>query len=158
MEFKNLTEKFTYYVCNNKPKKLSNLFLPDGVYHDYIYGTFKGRNNIENLISNLFYRDGKNFFWEMYDTVFENNMGYAKYRFGFTSNIKEYFGKKVILPGICFFNLKNGFINEYSEVVNGGIAMVQLGVSPNKMEKVFLKWFKRNLYEDKILKEKLDQF
>ena len=31
---------------------------------------------------------------------------------------------------------------EYSESVNGGIAMVQLGVKPEKMEKVFLNWYK----------------
>ena len=36
--------------------------------------------------------------------------------------------------------------------MNGGIAMVQLGVKPEKMEKVFLKWFKQTLDNDDKLK------
>ena len=36
--------------------------------------------------------------------------------------------------------------------MNGGIAMVQLGVKPEKMEKVFLKWFKQTLDNDNKLK------
>ena len=153
--FEILTKKFTDYICSNKSKKLSNLFALEGVYHDYIYGSFKGRKNIESLISNYFHRDGENFFWEMYDLAFKNNIGYAKYRFGFTSKIKEFRGKKVVLPGMGFFRLNNGLIEEYSESVNGGLAMVQLGLSNLRMEKVFLKWIKRTLSEDEILRKKL---
>ena len=58
------------------------------------------------------------------------------------------FGKKVVVSGISFFRFKFNSIVEYSESVNGGIAMVQLGVKPEKMQKVFLKWFKRSLEDD----------
>ena len=68
--------------------------------------------------------------------------------FTFTSKIPEYLGKKVIVSGISFFRFKLNSIVEYSESVNGGIAMVQLGVKPEKMQKVFLKWFKRSLEDD----------
>ena len=66
----------------------------------------------------------------------------------FTSKIPEYLGKKVVVSGISFFRFKSNSIVEYSESVNGGIAMVQLGVKPEKMQKVFLKWFKRSLEND----------
>ena len=68
--------------------------------------------------------------------------------FTFTSKIPEYLGKKVVLSGISLFRFKFNSIVEYSEAVNGGIAMVQLGVKPEKMQKVFLKWFKRSLEND----------
>jgi hypothetical protein len=68
--------------------------------------------------------------------------------FTFTSKIPEYLGKKVVVSGISFFRFKLNSIVEYSESVNGGIAMVQLGVKPEKMQKVFLKWFKRSLEDD----------
>ena len=80
--------------------------------------------------------------------VFRNDIGYAKYIFTFTSKIPEYLGKKVVVSGISFFRFKLNSIVEYSESVNGGIAMVQLGVKPEKMQKVFLKWFKRSLEDD----------
>ena len=72
--------------------------------------------------------------------------------FTFTSKIPEYYGKKVVISGISFFRLKFNSIVEYSEAVNGGIAMVQLGVKPEKMEKAFLKWFKRSLEDDPNLR------
>ena len=150
--FEEVTKKLTNYVCTKDGENLADLFIDDGVYHDYIYGTFKGKNNIKLMLNYYFHRDAKNFYWEMYDHVFSDNIGYAKYRFSFTSKVPEYFGKRVVVPGISYFRFKLKSIVEYSESVNGGIAMVQLGVKPEKMEKVFLKWFKRSLEDDYNLK------
>jgi hypothetical protein len=88
----------------------------------------------------------------MYDHIYKDNIGYAKYRFSFISIIPDYYGKKVVLSGMSFFRFEYDKIIEYSECVNGGIAMVQLGVKPEKMEKVFLKWFKQALDNDDKLK------
>ena len=41
----------------------------------------------------------------MYDHVYKDNIGYAKYRFSFISKIPDYFGKKVVLSGISFLGL-----------------------------------------------------
>ena len=88
----------------------------------------------------------------MYEHAFKDNIGYAKYRFGFTSKILNYYGRNVVISGISFFKFKLGSIVAYNESVNGGIAMVQLGVNPQKMEKVFLNWFKRELEDQPSLK------
>ncbi len=146
--FENVTHELTQSVCNNDGENLANLFADDGVYHDYIYGSFKGKKNIKLMLNNYFHRDAKNFFWKMSDHIFREDIGYAKYMFKFTSKIPEYLGKKVVVSGISFFRFKLNSIVEYSESVNGGIAMVQLGVKPEKMQKVFLKWFKRSLKDD----------
>ena len=148
MEFSKIVKTFTTAVENNDGEKLASLFTVDGIYDDYIYGEFRGRRNIAMMLSTHFHRDAKNFFWEMSDHVFREDIGYAKYMFAFTSKIPEYLGKKVVVSGISFFRFKFNSIVEYSESVNGGIAMVQLGVKPEKMQKVFLKWFKRSLEDD----------
>ena len=150
--FEKVTKDLTQSVCNNDGDGIANLFVDQGVYHDYIYGSFKGRKNIKSMLNNYFHRDAKNFTWEMSDHVFKENIGYAKYMFTFTSKIPEYLGKKVVVSGISFFRFKFNSIVEYSEVVNGGIAMIQLGVKAEKMQKVFLKWFKRSLKENPNLR------
>ena len=150
--FENVTHELTQSVCNNDGENLANLFADDGVYHDYIYGSFKGKKNIKLMLNNYFHRDAKNFFWKMSDHIFRKDIGYAKYMFTFTSKIPEYLGKKVVVSGISFFRFKLNSIVEYSESVNGGIAMVQLGVKPEKMQKVFLKWFTRSLKDDFTLR------
>ena len=104
------------------------------------------------MLNNYFHRDAKNFFWKMSDHIFREDIGYAKYMFAFTSKIPEYLGKRVVVSGISFFRFKFNSIIEYSESVNGGIAMAQLGVKPEKMQKVFLKWFKRSLEDDPNLR------
>ena len=38
------------------------------------------------------------------------------------------------------FRLKDGLIAEYWESVNGGVAMVQLGVEAPRIEKVLKRW------------------
>jgi hypothetical protein len=83
----------------------------------------------------------------------ENNLGYVKYRFSFISKIPDYKGRKVVIPGIGCFEFEDKFIKNYCEAVNGGLAMVQLGVNPLKMEKVFLKWLKRSFNDDPNLSE-----
>ena len=60
--FENVTHELTQSVCNNDGENLANLFADDGVYHDYIYGSFKGKKNIKLMLNNYFYRDAKNFF------------------------------------------------------------------------------------------------
>ena len=150
--FLEITKNLTKYACDQNGDNFANLFSEDGTYHDYIYGSFKGRKDIKMMLVKYFHRDAKNLNWEMYDHVLVKNIGYAKYRFSFISKIPEYLGKKVVISGMCFFRFKSNLITEYTESVNGGIAMVQLGVKPEKMEKTFLKWFRRALEDDSKLK------
>ena len=105
------------------------------------------------MLSYYFLRDSEDFFWEMYDHALKNNLCYVKYRFSFISKIQDYKGNKVVIPGIGCFEFENEFIKNYSEAVNGGLAMIQLGVNPLKMEKVFLKWLKRSFNDDPNLSE-----
>ena len=59
--FDKTTKKLTHYLCQKDENKFAGLFANDGVYHDYIYGTFIGKQNIKKMIDNFFYRDAKIF-------------------------------------------------------------------------------------------------
>jgi hypothetical protein len=45
-----------------------------------------------------------------------------------------------VIDGMSRFIVRDGLIAEYRESVNGGVAMAQLGVEPERMTKVFKRW------------------
>ena len=57
-------------------------------------------------------------------------------------------GRNVVIPGMGCFKFKDSLIKNYSEAINGGFAMVQLGVNQLRIKKVFVKFLKRSLNED----------
>ena len=76
----------------------------------------------------------------MFDPVCDGEKGYAWSLSSFTSKIPQFEGRRVVIDGISRFILRDGLIAEYRESVNGGVAMVQLGVEPDRMTKVFQRW------------------
>lgn len=115
-------------------------FTPDGVYRDYIYGDHVGRGEIARMLRELFHRDAADYRWEMFDPVCNGDVGYAWSLSCFVSKVPEFAGRPVVIDGISRFQLRDGLIAEYGESVNGGVAMVQLGVQPARMEKVLQRW------------------
>ena len=89
MNFNKLLKKFTQFVESNDGNGLASMFLKDGIYDDYIYGKFKGRVQIASMLGNHFHRDAKNLRWEMHDPVYKDGLGYARYRFSFTTKLEE---------------------------------------------------------------------
>ena len=152
MEFSEITKTFTTAVENNDGKKLASLFTVDGIYDDYIYGEFKGRENITEMLPTHFHRDAKNFSWEMYDIISNDSKGYARYRFSFTSTLTGSEGLKVAVQGMAYFQFDGTLIKYYGEVVNGGIPMAQLNLPAGKIKRVFEKWSDRALDSDPKLK------
>ena len=72
--------------------------------------------------------------------VFDGSMGYAWSLSSFTSTIPRFNGQRVVIDGMSRFIVRDGLIAEYRESVNGGVAMSQLGVEPERMAKVFKRW------------------
>lgn len=125
-------------------------FTPDGVYHDYIYGPHRGRPAIADMLANLFHRDATNYHWQFLDPVISGDIGYARSLSRFVSTIAEFQGRRIVIDGISRFVLADGLIAEYRESVNGGVAMTQLGVAPERMAKVFRRWTDRFLAEPEV--------
>ncbi|HEX4533354.1 MAG TPA: hypothetical protein VH000_03905, partial [Rhizomicrobium sp.] len=68
----------------------------------------------------------------------------------FVSTIPEFKGREVTIDGTSRFVLEDGLIAEYHESVNGGVAMVQLGVAAPRMEKVLRRWADRLLADEDV--------
>src|ERR1700681_2378799 len=116
--------------------RFASHFTEDAIYYDYIYGPHKGRADIAHMMQNLFHRDATDYRWEMFDPVFNGEMGYAWSLSSFTSKVPQCQGKQVVIDGMSRFILRDGLIAEYRESVNGGVAMAQLGGEPDRMTKV----------------------
>jgi ketosteroid isomerase-like protein len=139
-EFTRLLDRFTDAASRGDGKAFAACFTEDGVYHDYIYGPHTGREAIADMLVNLFHRDAAAYDWRMFDPVVNGGIGYAWSLSKFTSTIPQFKGKDVVIDGMSRFVLKDGLIAEYRESVNGGVAMVQLGVEAPRIEKVLKRW------------------
>ena len=140
--FAALLGAFTQSAESGDGARFAAHFTEDAVYHDYIYGPHTGRADIAQMMQGLFHRDAADYRWEMFDPVFDaaSGMGYAWSLSSFTSTIPQFAGAKIVIDGMSRFILRDGLIFEYRESVNGGVAMQQLGVPPEKMAKVFARW------------------
>jgi SnoaL-like protein len=125
-------------------------FTPDGIYNDYIYGPHKGRESIADMLENLFHRDAADYHWQFLDPVTDGKTGYARSLSRFVSTIPEFKGNRIVIDGISRFVLKDGLIGEYFESVNGGVAMTQLGVQPERLAKVLRRWSDRFLATEEV--------
>jgi hypothetical protein len=139
-EFAALLNEFTLSAESGDGARFGKHFTEDAIYYDYIYGAHKGRADIAHMMQNLFHRDAADYRWEMFDPVFDGEMGYAWSLSSFTSEIPQFAGQPVVIDGISRFIVREGLIAEYRESVNGGVAMAQLGVEPDRMTKVFRRW------------------
>ncbi|MFL6820119.1 MAG: nuclear transport factor 2 family protein [Bradyrhizobium sp.] len=139
-EFARLLDEFTHAAESGDGERFARHFTQDAVYHDYIYGPHQGRAEIAHMMQDMFHRDAADYRWEMFDPVIEGMMGYAWSLSSFTSKIPRFKGKRVVIDGMSRFLLRDGLIAEYRESVNGGVAMAQLGVEPERMSKVFKRW------------------
>ena len=139
-EFAELLSDFTRSAESGDGARFAGHFTEDGIYHDYIYGPHTGRADIAHMMQDLFHRDAADYRWEMFDPVFDGTMGYAWSLSSFTSKIAQFEGRRVVIDGMSRFVVRDGLIAEYRESVNGGVAMAQLGVAPDRMAKVFRRW------------------
>ena len=139
-EFAALLNDFTLSAESGDGARFARHFTEDAVYYDYIYGAHKGRADIAHMMQELFHRDAADYRWEMFDSVFDGIQGYAWSLSSFTSKIPQFEGQHVVIDGISRFIVRDGLIAEYRESVNGGVAMAQLGVAPERMTKVFKRW------------------
>ena len=138
--FARLLDEFTHSAESGDGARFAGHFTEDAVYYDYIYGAHRGRADIAHMMQDLFHRDAADYRWEMFDSVFDGAMGYAWSLSSFTSKIEKFAGRRVVIDGMSRFIVRDGLIAEYRESVNGGVAMTQLGVEPDRMTKVFRRW------------------
>ena len=92
------------------------------------------------MMQDLFHRDATDYRWEMFDPVFDGCNGICVVAVELHLENPAIQGQHVVIDGMSRFIVRDGLIAEYRESVNGGVAMAQLGVEPERMTKVFKRW------------------
>ena len=138
--FRALLLRMTGAICAADGVAAAACFTPEGVYHDGFYGEFKGRERIARMVTGYFHRDGRDFAWELQDTLADATRGFARYAFSYKSRIAGSEGREAHFTGIAFCELEGGLIRRYSEEFERAPALVQLGFSDERILKSVKKW------------------
>lgn len=140
MDLKPMLAKFSAAVESGNGDALADLFTENGVYDDYFFGPSEpGRNGIRDMLAH-FYEGGEGFRWEFFDPVAAGSLGYASYRFSYTSKLPSVKGTRVIFEGISRFDFENGKICRYSEVFDRSSALAQQDFAPERMKRIAVKY------------------
>ena len=139
MEFSELVKRFAAAAASGDGDALADLFTVDGTYDDYFFGPSTGRDAIKKMLAH-FSDGGRDFRWEFFDPVANENLGYASYRFSYEATGPEAKGARVVFDGIGRFDLESGRIRRYSEVFDRGMALAQQDFAPERLRKIALKY------------------
>lgn len=133
-QFRTIVNQFTKMVESNDGEGLAALFTDSGCYQDGFYGDFSGRKEISRMLSEHFWGHAEAFSWKMQDLVTDGKVGYARYLFSYSSKLPNVAGKRVVFEGTAQFVLREGLIENYSEVFNTGLALAQLEFSAGHIQ------------------------
>lgn len=75
-----------------------------------------------------------------HDPVGDDHLGYASYRFSYTSTAPEANGARVYFDGIGKFELSDGKIARYSEVFDRGMALAQQNFAAERIARIECKY------------------
>jgi len=131
-----LVRAFTKAAEDRNGAALAALFTENGVLHDVFYGAFEGRVRIAELIDDWFYRQARDFRWDMFDPVSDGRNLYARYLFSYVSTVPEAQGRRVMFEGVALMRLEGGLIAEWREVANTGPALLDMGFPPERVAKI----------------------
>src|SRR5215469_2253262 len=133
--FAALLDRFTAVGCANDGIAFAALFTETGTYKDDFFGLFRGRAEITAMLQR-FHDTGENYRWDFHDLVTDGALGYATFRFSFTSKMPGCEGKPVLITGISCFRFEGDRIAGYRETFDTGIALAQLGFPADRIKRV----------------------
>ena len=126
---KDLIRKFSEHYQKQEVDQLVNLFSENATYHDTFYGAFTGHAKIKEMFQ-MFFRDGKNYVWDMRKVVAEPGAAMAEFFFSFLTTDQRNPDKPVKMSGIALFNFAGERIKEFYEYFDVGPVLLQMGLTP----------------------------
>jgi SnoaL-like domain len=136
--FPALLTTFAGAVQANEGDRLAMLFTPDAVYEDGFFGAHRGRASIAAMLQR-FHDTGSEYLWEFFDSVCDGTIGYAQFRFSYTSRLAESAGRPVLFDGISCFRFQDALISRYSEAFDRGVTLAQLGFPAERIRRILEK-------------------
>jgi hypothetical protein len=136
--FAELLATFAQAVQANHARCVGMLFTEDGVYEDGFFGAHIGRAAITAMLQR-FHDTGSSYLWEFVDPVSDGDVGYARFRFSYTSLLPESIGRPVFFEGLSCFRFRGDLIAHYSEIFDRGAALAQLDFPAERIRRVLQK-------------------
>ncbi|MDA0225859.1 MAG: nuclear transport factor 2 family protein [Proteobacteria bacterium] len=141
-DFAALLGRMTQAICRGDAQGATACFTPQGAYHDGFYGEFTGREEIERMLREFFYRDAERFEWTLHDAVSDGSTGYAQYDFSYVSRLEGSAGKRVGFSGVSICALEGGLIAHYGECFERAPVLAKLGFAQARILKSVQRWAK----------------
>lgn len=142
VDFRDLLKQFADAVVRNDGAGLAALFTPDGVYEDGFFGAHEGADDIARMLAR-FHETGGEYRWDFFDPLSDGRIGYARWRFSYTSKMPGAEGQPVLFEGISCFELRGDRIARYSEVFDRGVALVQQDFAAERLKRTLAKFAER---------------
>ena len=76
------------------------------------------------------------FRWDMVNPVRQGDMIYSRVIFSYVSSLPGAMKPRVLMESVSMMRLKDGLIQEYTEVVNNGPSLVECGLPPEHVAKI----------------------
>lgn len=134
-DLENLLDRFAAAATRGDGPGLAALFTSEGVYDDYFFGPYVGRDAISGMLAH-FAEGGEDFRWTFHDPLVGEHLAYASYRFSYTSKAPEAAGTRVCFAGMSRFELRGQQIARYSEVFDRGMALAQQNFAPERLSRI----------------------
>ena len=112
-------------------------FTADATYADTFYGPHAGAAALRAMFVRMF-REGREYVWTMERVVESGEVAAAEWSFRYvvTDAVPRSAGRRVRFHGMSVFELRDGRIAAYRETFDTGVALLQLGFSPEALAKV----------------------
>jgi steroid delta-isomerase-like uncharacterized protein len=112
-------------------------FTEDASYTDNFFGEHRGRAGLRAMFERMF-REGRDYAWRMDAVVETPASAAAEWTFSYivTDAVPRSTGRKVRFRGMSLFELDRGRIAHYREDFDTGVALLQLGFTPDGVAKV----------------------
>src|SRR5262245_24468119 len=116
---------------------LLDCFTEDASYHDNFYGGHSGQARLRTMFERMFH-EGRDYAWKMDVIVDTPTRAAAEWTFSYvvTDVLPRSAGRKIGFRGMSLFELRNGKIHAYREYWDTGVALLQLGFTPDAVAKV----------------------
>ena len=112
-------------------------FTETATYHDNFYGPHAGSQTLREMFARMFY-EGRDYAWKMDVVVETPTTATAEWTFGYvvTDAVPRSAGRTIRFRGMSVFELERGRIARYREYFDTGVALLQLGFTPESLAKV----------------------
>src|SRR5438477_133088 len=112
-------------------------FTERASYTDNFFGEHTGQQGLREMFARMF-REGRDYVWRMDHVVETPGAAAAEWTFSYvvTDAVPRSAGRKVRFRGMSIFELEGGRIARYREYFDTGVALLQLGFTPEAIAKV----------------------